>query len=400
MNPQNERYLLWLLAFIQFTVIMDFMVMMPLGPQIMNAFHILPAAFAIAVSSYSLCSGASGLLAATYVDRYDRRTLLLIVYSLFLLSNAFCALSASFHQLLVARACAGLTGGILSSIVMVIVGDVIPAERRGEAMGTVMTSFSMAAVVGVPIGIILGAHWGWAMPFYLLTVFSLMIWGCAYAWVPSLFQHRAMVAPSLSQTMSQFKELISEKHHIKAFVLSIVVMVSQMMVIPFISPVLVANYGINPAQISWIYMAGGIATFFTSRWVGRLSDQYGKRYIFRCLGLFSVLPVLFITHLPPLSLLGMMLSFPFFMVSVSGRTIPVQALLTTVPKPALRGAFMSMNSALQAIGSGCGAWIGGLFLETALNGHILHYGTNGWVASLLILFALWWVGYVGDKTIH
>lgn len=157
-STKHERRLLWLLALTQFTIIMDFMVMMPLGPQIMHAFSITPAAFATAVSAYSWCSGLSGLFAATYIDRFDRRRLLLTVYALFALSNLACALATSFPLLLAARAFAGITGGVLGSVIMAIVGDVIPVQRRGAATGTIMTAFSLAAIAGVPAGVMLGAH--------------------------------------------------------------------------------------------------------------------------------------------------------------------------------------------------------------------------------------------------
>src|SRR5450830_3645 len=172
--PGREKALLWLLALTQFTIVVDFMVMMPLGPQIMHAFTIGPAAFATAVSAYSWCSGISGLFAATYIDRFDRRKLMLVVYALFALSNVVCACADSFSLLLIARAFAGITGGVLGSVIMVIVSDVIPAERRGAATGTIMTAFSLAAVAGVPAGILLGAHAGWYAPFILLAALSVV----------------------------------------------------------------------------------------------------------------------------------------------------------------------------------------------------------------------------------
>ncbi|MES2205421.1 MAG: MFS transporter [Pseudomonadota bacterium] len=390
---KNERQLLWLLAFTQFTIIMDFMVMMPLGPQIMSAFKIGPAGFAMAVSSYSICSGISGLLAATYIDRFDRRHLLLTTYALFALSNLACALAPTFPMLLAARAFAGLTGGIMSSLVMVIVGDIIPPARRGEATGIVMTSFSLAAIAGVPIGIVLGAHFGWATPFYLLVLFSVIIWAAGARLVPSL-THHLNAKPPLSKVLPDLFALLTAKPHLKAFLLTFTLMASQMMIIPFISPILVANYGVQPQEISWIYMAGGAATFFTSRLIGRLSDRYGKHYTFRILAVFSILPILFLTHMPALPFIAIVLFFPIFMIAMSGRMIPLQALLTTVPDASKRGSFMSVNSALQAIGSGCGAWIGGLLLAVNKEGHIDHYGINGWIATLCVLFALFWIGYV------
>src|SRR5258707_884540 len=394
LNPTRERGLLWLLALPQFTIIMDFMVMMPLGPQIMHAFVITPAAFATAVSAYSWCSGLSGLLAATYIDRFDRRRLLLTGYALFGLSNLACAAATSFPLLLAARAFAGLTGGVLGSVIMAIVSDVIPPARRGTATGTIMTAFSLAAIAGVPAGVLLGAHFGWAAPFVLLVALSVLIWLCCMRIVPPLAGHLARQAPPLKEVLPELGRLLTFPRYLSAFALTFILMTSHMLVIPFVSPMLVANHGVEPQQLSWLYMAGGAATFFTSRAIGRLSDRYGRRRMFRIFCVLSTLPLLFITHLPALPFIALVLFFPFFMVAMSGRMVPMQALLTTVPEPARRGAFLSANSAVQALGTGCGAWIGGLMLSVSPTGHIDGYGTNGWVAVALVLAGLLWISRV------
>lgn len=337
-STKHERRLLWLLALTQFTIIMDFMVMMPLGPQIMRSFHITPAAFAGAVSAYSWCSGLSGLLAATYIDRFDRRRLLLTVYALFALSNLGCALASTYPLLLAARAFAGITGGVLASVIMAIVGDVIPVQRRGAATGTIMTAFSLAAIAGVPAGVMLGAHFNWAAPFLLLVVLSVLIWLAGMQIVPSLTEHLSRRPPPLNEVLPDLLRLFSNPRHLNAFALTFMLMVSHMLVISFISPVLVANHGVPPAHLSWIYMAGGAATFFTSRAIGRMSDRYGKHRVFRVAAVLSTLPVLFVTHMPNLPFVILVMFFPFFMVAMSGRMVPMQALLTTVPEPSRRGA--------------------------------------------------------------
>jgi predicted MFS family arabinose efflux permease len=360
----------------------------------MHAFHIAPAAFATAVSAYSWCSGLSGLFAATYIDRFDRRKLLLVIYALFALSNLACALASSYPLLLVARAFAGMTGGVLGSVIMAIVGDVIPVQRRGAATGTIMTALSLAAIAGVPAGVMLGAHFSWAAPFVLLAVLSVLIWFGVSQIVPPLAGHLSRRPPPLRQVLPDLGRLLGNPRHLNAFALTFMIMVSHMLVIPFISPMLVLNHGVAPAQLSWMYMGGGFATFFTSRAVGRLADRYGKHRVFQIAALLSMLPVLFVTHLPNLPFVAMVLFFPFFMVSMSGRMVPMQALLTTVPEPARRGAFLSANSALQALGMGCGAWLGGLMLTNTASGQIAGYGTVGWVAVGITTVAVLWVGRV------
>ncbi|HEX7916278.1 MFS transporter [Rudaea sp.] len=392
--PARERGLLWLLALIQFTVIMDFMVMMPLGPQIMQAFSIGPAGFAAAVSAYAWCSGLTGLFAATYIDRFDRRRLLLVVFGLFALSNLGCALASNFHLLLLARAFAGVTGGVLGPMVLAVIGDVIPESRRGAAMGVVMTSFSLASIAGVPAGVLLGAHFGWQAAFVLLTVLCVAIWFAAMRLVPSLTAHLAKTPPPLAQVLPNLLRLIAKPAHLRAFALTLSMVASNMIVIPFISPVLVANLGIAPDQIAWIYVAGGIATLFTARAIGKLADRHGKVRVFRWVAAFSILPFLFVTHLPALSFAAIVAFFPFFMVAASGRFIPMQALMTTVPEPQQRGAFMSIATAMQSLGVGLGSWVGGLLLGTGASGTIVGYGVNGWIAAALTVFGIVWVARV------
>ncbi len=393
LTDTRERVILWLLALIQFTVIMDFMVMMPLSPQLMRAFDISAAQFSGAVSAYAWCAGLSGLLAATYIDRFERKRLLLAVFMLFNLSNLACALAPSFHVLVLPRAFAGLTGGVLGAIGMAIIGDLVAPQRRGTATGIVMTSFSMAAIAGVPLGVGLAARFGWQSPFYLLVGFSLAIWLLAAFVLPVLTAHLAQRTP-LSRILPDLIGLFRVPAHLRAFLLSFATMLSGMLVIPFISPVLVGNLGLQPADITWIYLAGGLATFFTSRLIGAWADRAGKQHVFRMIAVGSVAAMLGITHLPPMSLAALIALFPFFMVAMSGRNVPMQALMTTVPEPRIRGAFLSANAAVQQIGTGLGALVGGSWLHTDAAGHIAGYGINGWVAAAVSLFSMWWVGRV------
>lgn len=394
LSQTRERRLVWLLALVQFTLIMDFMVMMPLGPQIMAAFDISPSKFAAAVSAYSWCSGLSALLAATYIDRFDRRKLLLSAYLLFAVSNVVCACATSFPLLLASRAFAGLTGGVLGAGVMAIVADIVPAQRRGAATGIIMTGFSMAAIAGVPAGVLLGAYFHWSAPFWLLGGLTVTIAVITQRILPPLADHLATRPPSLAETLPALVRLLTYPRYVRAFALTFSIMLAHMLVIPFISPMLVANHGIPPGQISWLYMAGGAATFFTSRAIGRLADRIGHRLVFRIFGVLALGAVLLITHLPHVPFSIMVPGFALLLVVSSGRIVPMQAILTTVPDAQHRGAFLSANGAVQSLGTGCGAWLGGLMLSTDPAGHLVGYGVNGWVSVALAALALVWVGRV------
>jgi DHA1 family inner membrane transport protein len=391
LSSRRESMLLWLLALTQFTVIMDFMVMMPLSPQLMRAFHVDPAAVSGAVSAYAWCAGLSGLFAATYIDRFSRKTLMLTMFCLFTLSNLACALAPTFHALVLSRAFAGLTGGVLSSITMAIIADVIPPQRRGAATGIVMTSFGMAAVAGVPAGVMLGAHFNWAAPFLLLVALSAVIW-CAAAFVlPRLDAHLAAGPRPLRGILPDLFGLFTVQRQRDAFLLSGLNMLGSMMIIPFIAPTLVGNLGVQPVDMTWVYLCGGAAALASSRWLGRMADRFGALRMFRVAVLWSIVPATLLTHLVPLPMVVIVICFVMFMTSMSARNIPMQALLTTIPSPARRGAFLSVNSAIQQLGTGLGAWLGGQWLTTDSAGHIAHYGINGWLAAGIAVFASLWV---------
>ncbi|MDB5959360.1 MAG: major Facilitator Superfamily protein [Massilia sp.] len=391
LTARRESMLLWLLALTQFTVIVDFMVMMPLSPQLMRAFGVGPGAISGAVSAYAWCAGLSGLLAATYIDRFSRKGLMLTMFCLFTLSNLACALAPTFHVLVLSRAFAGLTGGVLSSITMAIIADVIPAQRRGAATGLVMTSFGMAAVAGVPAGIMLGAHFNWSAPFYLLVLMSVLIWCASARILPRLDGHLAGGVRKLRDIVPDLLGLFKVQRQRDAFLLSGINMLGSMMIIPFIAPTLVGNLGVQPVDMTWVYLGGGAAALLGSRWLGRLADRFGALTMFRIAILWSIVPVLLLTHLVPLPMGLIILTFVLFMTSMSARNIPMQALLTTIPAPARRGAFLSVNSAIQQLGTGLGAWLGGQFLTTDSAGHIANYGVNGWIAAGIALFASFWV---------
>jgi predicted MFS family arabinose efflux permease len=391
LTARRERMLLWLLALTQFTVIMDFMVMMPLSPQLMRAFQVDPGAISGAVSAYAWCAGLSGLFAATYIDRFSRKGLMLTMFCLFTLSNLACALAPTFHWLVLSRAFAGLTGGVLSSITMAIIADVIPVQRRGAATGIVMTSFGMAAVAGVPAGVMLGAHFNWSAPFILLVGLSALIWCAAVLVLPRLDAHLAGPRRALADIVPDLLGLFTVARQRDAFLLSGLNMFGSMMIIPFIAPTLVGNLGVQPVDMTWVYLCGGAAALASSRWLGRMADRHGALPMFRIAVLWSIVPAMLLTHLVPLPMAVIVLCFVWFMTAMSARNIPMQALLTTIPAPHQRGAFLSVNSAIQQLGTGLGAWLGGQWLVTDSAGHIARYGLNGWLAAGLAVFASFWV---------
>lgn len=386
----RERLLLWSLASVNFTHIVDFMVMMPLGPQLTKLFHLTDAEFGLLVSAYSLAAGLSGLLVSMVIDRFERKRALLFVYGGFAIATLACGLAPSYAALMVARIAAGVFGGVLGALVQTIVGDAVPFERRGQAMGLVMSAFSMSTVAGVPLSLWLASRWGWHMPFFAIAVASVAIWLMAWRSVPLLRGH--MTGVSAQPPITQLKRVLAEPNHWRAFTLSTLMLAGSFSIIPYITIYTTTNVGLAQEQVPYIYFAGGIATLFTARLWGKLSDRWGKVEMFRFISLIAILPMMALTHLPVVPMPVLLLVTTAFFVFVSGRMVPGMALLTAASEPGLRGSFMSVNGALQSASMGVAAWVGGLLISRSPNGLVQGYGHTGWLALVSTLFIVWWVG--------
>ena len=382
----RERPLLAVLAGIQFTHIVDFMIMMPLGPQFMQLFGIGPAQFSLLVSSYTLSAGVVGLVSALFIDRFDRRHALLAMYSGFIAATLACGLAPGYVWLLLARAAAGAFGGLLGASIFAIVGDVIPESRRGVAMGTVMSAFSLAAVAGVPIGLVLANAYGWRAPFLFLSAVSLVVFLFAVRHVPRL-SHHVRHAQGRS-AIAQLAEVIGRRNHLRAFALVATLTLGAFSVIPFISPYMVSNVGLTLDELPLIYLAGGLMTLFTARLIGRLADRHGKRRVFVLTALLSLVPILLLTHMPAVPLGVAITVTTLFMVLVSGRFVPAMAMITASVEPRLRGSFMSVHASVQQFGSAVATLGAGLIIGRAADGALTHYGAVGLVAAATTLAAV------------
>lgn len=386
----RERLLLWSLAAINFTHIVDFMVMMPLGPQLTRLFNLTDAQFGLLVSAYSLAAGLSGLLVSMVIDRFERKRALLLMYFGFALATLACGLAPTYGALMAARVAAGIFGGVLGALVQTIVGDAVPFERRGQAMGLVMAAFSLSTVAGVPLSLWLASAWGWHMPFFAIALVSLGILIAAWRAVPVMQGH--MTGVSAQPPIAQLRRVLSDANHWRAFTLSMLMLSGSFSIIPYITIYTTTNLGLRAEQVPFIYLAGGVATLFTARLWGRLTDRWGKVQMFRLISLMAVLPMMALTHLPVVPLPVLLIVTTAFFVFVSGRMVPGMALLTAAPEPAMRGSFMSVNGALQSAAMGVSAWVGGLMISRTPDGLVEGYGRTGWFALVSTLVMVWWVG--------
>jgi predicted MFS family arabinose efflux permease len=385
----RERIILAILAAVQFTTIVDFMIVMPLGPQLMRTLAITPAQFGMVVSSYTFAAGAAGLIASSLVDRFARRTTFVTLNAGFLFGTLLCALAPNYHTLVAARTLTGAFGGILGGMAMAIIGDVFPEERRGRATGSLMTGFALASVVGVPFGLYLGTNCGWHVPFVVLAVGGVPGLVLSRFALPPLDAH---VGKSHGHPILSVVETFTHANHLRAFALIVTLMIGNFTVFPYLSAYLVANVGMSEQQLPLVYIAGGVLTFIASPIVGRLADQYGKLRLYRIVAPASAMMMVLITHLPPVPTAVAVVVFGAMMMCNVGRMIPAMALVTSSVEPRRRGSFLSANSSVQHIACGIGAYIGGIIIAETPSHQIEHFGTVGWIAAASTILSLWLAG--------
>lgn len=389
MSSRREFWLLITLAGIQFTHILDFMIMMPLGPQLRQVFNISDTQFGLLVSAYTFSAGASGLLAAFYVDRFGRKKLLLMLYTLFALATLACGLAPTYESLMAARIAAGVFGGVLSALSQTIVGDVIPAERRGKAMGLVMSSFSITTVAGVPLGLFLAAHFNWHMPFLAIAAASGLLIIFAWQTLPPMRDH--LKAARKVSPLANLIDTLKNRDHQRALLFTFFMMFVGFVVIPYITLYTTSNGRLTMQQIPYIYLVGGIATLATARWIGRATDARGKLPVFRFLSLLTIVPVIGMTVSAPLGFYGILVTSTLFFILMSGRMIPGMAIVTSACNPPQRGTFMALNSAMQSLGMSTAAFLGGLIISRDAQGLVLNYWGNGLVGVGASLITYWLV---------
>ncbi len=381
---------LYLIAAMQVTHIVDFMLMMPLGPQLMRLFEVSPTQFSVAVSAYTFSAGISGLLVAMIADRFDRKRILLVVYAGLMVATLACALAPNFATLVLARATAGAFGGVMASVTYAIVGDLTPPSHRGRATAIVGAAFPIGATLGVPLSLWLAQAGGWHLPFFTLCACCAVLWVAAWKVLPSVSAHMNPSGESKPPLQAIWDGLREPSHH-AAFALTALITFSSFSVIPFIATVLTKNNVIAESNLPIAYALGGFATFFSMQMIGRWADRYGKHRVFRYANAVSLGPILAVTHAVPLSLAFILPLWVCFMVCTSARWTPALALITGATTPQLRGSFMAINSSVMQFASALGTFTSGLILIQLPNGEIGRFNVVGYVAVLVACGAFWMV---------
>lgn len=385
-----QKFVVALLAFLQFTIILDFMIISPLGAILMPALNITPSQFGVVVSVYAFSAGIAGFLAAGFADRYDRKKLLLFFYVGFVVGTLFCGLAPTFHLLVVARLITGLFGGVIGSIVFAITTDLFPYEMRGRVMGIVQTSFAASQILGIPAGLFFSNLWGWHAPFLMIVAVSVVAGIGIWVFMRPVDEHLKL--KNDRNAVHHLVATITNRQYLIAFGATALLTTGGFMLMPFGSAFTVNNLGIEVGRLPMIYLVTGISAILIGPLVGRLSDIYGKFNTFIFGSLLSILMVYIYTHMGVSPLWQVILVNVILFAGIFSRMIPSQALMSAVPDPASRGSFMSVSSSLQQISGGFASILAGFIVVQRDHGPLEHFDKIGYViiiASVITLFMMY-----------
>lgn len=396
-----QKFVIATLAFLQFTVILDFMILSPLGAILMPTLNISPSQFGLVVSGYAFSAGASGLLAAGFADRFDRKKLLMFFYIGFILGTLFCGLAPSYEFLLAARIVTGLFGGVVGSVSFAIITDLFPFEMRGRVMGIIQTSFAASQVLGLPFGLYLSNHWGWHAPFILIVVIGILAGVMIAMRLQPIREHL-----KLQQKSNPFMHLfrtVSQRNYLQGFATTALLSTGGFMLMPFSSAFSVNNLGVTLEELPLIYMVTGVISIVTGPLVGRLSDRIGKMPIFMIGSMITILTIAVYTRLSMVPLWSVILVNTIMWIGVSGRMISSSALMSALPKPQDRGAYMSVSSSIQQISGGLAAILAGMIVVSEPSGRLAHFDRLGDViilSTVITMALMFMIGKLLKRVTH
>jgi predicted MFS family arabinose efflux permease len=385
-----QKMVVAMLAFLQFAVILDFMLMSPLGALIMPSLSVTPAQFGTVVSAYAFAAGISGLLTAGFADRFDRKKLLLFFYTGFIAGTAWCGVAQSFESLLLARIVTGLFGGVIGSVVLAIATDLFAPQMRGRVMGFIQTAFAASQVLGIPIGIYLSNQWNWHVPFLALVVLGVIGGLLIAVYMKPVADH--LKVPQEHSAFDHLRHTVTEPRYLLSFVAVLFLATGGFMLMPFSSAFTVNNLGISLHDLPIIYLVTGIATIFVGPLVGKAADAFGTLRVFFVGTGLTIVTVLIYTHLGVSTLTVVTVVNVVLFIGIFSRMIPFQALMSQVPAQTQRGSFNAINASLSQLAGGVASLVAGHIVQQGSDGMIHHYEIAGYVVvatSLLACFLLW-----------
>lgn len=379
--------LITLLALTQFTVVLDFMVMNPLGYKLMKAMNLSTSQFGVVVSSYAFSACASGILTAGFADRFDRKKMLLFFYIGFVLGTLFCGLAPNYTMLVAARIITGIFGGVIGSISMAIVSDIFPLQQRGRVMGFMQMGFGASQVLGIPISLFLANKWGWQSPFFMIVVLAFIICLMIAIVVKPITAH--LDEKNEKNVLLHFGRTLINSRYLVGFLFTALLSIGGYMIMPWGSKFAVNNLHVTDEQLPFLFMFAGISVLIVMPIIGRLSDRIDKFILFTFASLFTVLIVVIYTNLSPVSFWIIVVLQILMMAAIMSRFVPSQALVSALPEMHDRGAFMSINSSLQQLAGGIGAVVGSFIVFQKDNESPLeNYDILGYVIAFFAIVCI------------
>jgi predicted MFS family arabinose efflux permease len=382
-EPKNlftryQAFIITMIAILHFTIILDFMVLSPLGAQLIRIMNIKTSQFGLVVSSYAFSAGISGFLAAGFADKFDRKKLLLFFYAGFILGTFICGLAPTFHILLFARIITGIFGGVIGSISFAIITDLFPIERRGRVMGFVQMAFAASQVMGIPIGLYLASIFDWHAPFLLIASLSVVMFFIMLKFMRPVNEH--LKTQHDTHPLHHLLTTVSKPIYIRAFFTTTLLATGGFMLMPFSSTFLVNNVGITEAKLPVIFMVTGIFSIITGPLIGKLSDKVGKYKLFIAGSILSTAMVIIYTNLGVSPIWEVILINSILFMGISSRMISSSALMTAVPELHDRGSFMGVNSSVQQLAGGLASAISGLIvMQETPTSPVQQFNTVGYI---------------------
>ncbi len=385
----NIPLLIFILAIVQFLHIIDFMIIMPLGKEFMDVLDITPQQFSNFVAVYAYAAFASSLLAAFFIDKFNRKYVLIFFFCGFTIGTLLCGYSNSYPSLLLFRGLTGAFGGVISALVLSIVADSVPYENRSKANGFIMMAFSVSSVVGIPLGIEIAARFGWQAPFQSIGYTSLVLLLTLYFILPDFKKHIVADTPK-QNPFHVIIRLVKNKNQLLALLFSFVLILGHFTMIPFIAPYMESNVGFSFKQVGFIYIFGGICSFFALPTVGWISDKFGNQRVFIIASIFAIVPIFLITNLTAVPIyIALLVTSSYFIVS-AGRSVPATTIVTSVVKPEDRGGFMSFRSSANELALALGSTIAGfIVVENEVDGSLSNYEYVGYITIFFTLVAVY-----------
>ncbi len=385
-----QKIIILLLAILQFTIVLDFMILAPLGDILMKSMNMSTKQFGTVVSAYAISACISGIFAAGFADKFDRKKLLLFFYAGFILGTYFCAISYNYETLFIARIITGLFGGVIGSISMAIITDIFSINQRGKVMGFVQMAFGGSQILGIPIGLVLANYWSWHATFYMVLILAFILGIALVIKLKPLTEHLKLI--NNKNALQHLLQTIKKKDYRIGFLATALLSMGGFMIMPFSTAFIVNNIHIAQSQVAIIFFFTGIFSIIIMPIVGKLSDKFDKLMIFGIGTIIAIVMVVIYTHLSPVPIWLVIIVNIVLFIGIMSRMVPATALNSAVPDAYDRGAYMSINSSLQQFAGGIAALFSGLVVvQKSKNSPIENFDILGYVMVVLMLMCFYFV---------